>query len=394
MVNGTNCTVNPLTELNEQQVAHLALARIVTGPAASAACCITLLLIVFFRAFKARLQRFFFYFIVFLTINMLVTVFSVSNQYIPHNDLSCEIVAYLEQYTIHVVLILGIGTGYVFLKPQASPDNLEGQTRARLQEIVFVCLSVTTPAIYNLIPFIHDAYGPNHTMTLCWLNMEKDDGSILVAGVYYVVILVGIPSFILVVLSVGLIFAIAGKCRHTQPQARITLLLAFCFVVFFLCFGLLKTFFIVYQVLLTTSTVCVLSITITYGLQLTQAILYPLLIVVLQGVVYVYYYRKYRQDFRTAIRSWKDCCCRISSKPLQLPNIIEHTGQASFRRTSLNRDRVDSSLTRIPFVPEFSDEYSSSAQNIHGTGETEPLIRPECSSALETGYESMSEVNH
>ena len=383
MVNSTNCTVNPLTE---QQVADLALARIVTGAAASVACCITLLLIVFFRAFKARLQRFFFYFIVFLTINMLVTVLSVvDNRYIPHSDLSCEIVEYLDQYTVHVVLILGIGTGYVFLKPQASPDNLEGQTRARLQEVVFVGLSVTIPAIYNLIPFIHDAYGSSHTMPWCWIKMEKDDGSILVAGVYYVVILVGIPSFIVVVLSVGLIFAIAGKCRHTQPQARITLLLVICYLVFFLCFAILKTFFIVYEVLLTTSTVRAFSITVTYGLQLTHTLLQPLLIVVLQGVVYVYYYRKYRQDFRTAIRAWKDCCCRISSKHLQL---IEHTGQASFRRTSVHR--VDSSVTRIPFVPEFSDEYSSSAQNIHGTGETEPLIRPECSSALETGYESMN----
>ena len=393
MVDGTNCTVNALTE---QQVAHLALARIVTGAAASVACCITLLLIVFFRAFKARLQRFFFYFIVFLTINMLVTVLSVVDyRYITQNDLPCEIVAYLAQYTIHVVLILGIGTGYVFLKPQASPDNLEGQTRARLQEIVFVGLSVTTPATYNLIPFIHDAYGSSPTMPWwCWIIVEKDDCSTLVAGVYYMVILGGIPAFIVAVLSVGLIFNIAGKCRHTQPQARITLLLAICFIVFFLCYGLLTTVLIVYEVLLTTSTVRAFSISVTYGLHLTHTLVKPLFMVILQGVVYVYYFRKYRQDFRTAIRSWKDCCCRISSSHLQLPNIIEHTGQASFRRTSLNRSQIDSSVTRIPFVPEFSDEYSSSARNIHGTGETEPLIRPECSSALETGYESMSEINH
>ena len=169
------------TNITDQNVRNLALARGITGLLCFVLCVLTLIielvLACWMRKFRTILNRLFIY----LTISTVAYLFVLSLhiehyfQY-PHQHNFCIAVGFLDQYTGSVQLCFTLGiTVYLFYKALSGcqggikpPPCVENRYCNHWLEVTFVVLSFLTPLAFDWIPFALVPYG--QTGPWCWIE--------------------------------------------------------------------------------------------------------------------------------------------------------------------------------------------------------------------------------
>ena len=169
------------TNITDQNVRNLALARGITGLLCFVLCVVTLVIELFLacrmKKFRTILHRLFIY----LTISTVAYLFVLSlhighyTQYPPQHSF-CMAVGFLDQYTGSVQLCFTLGiTAFLFYKvftvcqDRIRPLPCEGNRCYSLWlEISFVILAFLTPLAFDWIPFVVVHYG--ETGPWCWIE--------------------------------------------------------------------------------------------------------------------------------------------------------------------------------------------------------------------------------
>ena len=304
--NATNCTEN----FTKDQVTQLALVQIVSGSVSVFTCCLAIVLMVICQAFRSTLQRLYLYITAALTANLMVVTFGIndhSGSYYSLNENSCAVLGFLNHYTTHVWLCFSAGAVlYVYHHIQQSNSHHHRQmhtTRIKVRlEVFFVFFSVVFPLTYNWIPFIHDGYGASPKQPFCWLRIVNSDCSRNDAGVLYVLVLAFIPTLVVGICGIILMFIITATCCRWVRKYRdirgtfthepyIALLLIAYSIFYFLYFAV-------------SISVPYATPTIPYWVYLSYVIGYSAIKLILPVlfIVQLYWCRKGSK------RSWKNCC--------------------------------------------------------------------------------------
>ena len=168
------------TNISDQNVRNLALARGITGLLCFVLCVLTLIielvLACWRRKFRTILHRLFIY----LTVSTVAYLFVLSLhiehyfQY-PHQHNFCIAVGFLDQYTGSVQLCFTLGvTAFLFYKAFSGCQGriklpcVEKRCCNLWLELLFVVLSFLTPLAFDWIPFVLVPYG--ETGPWCWIE--------------------------------------------------------------------------------------------------------------------------------------------------------------------------------------------------------------------------------
>ena len=169
------------TNITDQDVRNLALARGITGLLCFVLCVVTLVIELVLacrmKKFRTILHRLFIY----LTISTVAYLFVLSlhighyTQYPPQHSF-CIAVGFLDQYTGSVQLCFTLGiTAFLFYKTYTGCRGeirllkcMENHYCNLGLELLFVFLSFLTPLVFDWIPFVLVPYG--ETGPWCWIE--------------------------------------------------------------------------------------------------------------------------------------------------------------------------------------------------------------------------------
>ena len=280
----------------------------------------------------------------------------------------CTAIAFLRQYTSHIVLCCNIGAIVYLLHHvrKSSPGQQRTRYSMRLRfslELGFVLFTILFPLTYNWVPFLHNAYGGTPGNPYCWLRSKNSDCSKINAIHWYFITLVEVPLAVTLFLNATLVCIIAGvyckwayKYRNVKEvrstllrEACATSLLVVYFLVYSLCYFFLAAIYGITPFMMFKSS--------NYRLWIAGAIIDPLsgLSVPVSFVAYLYLRRK---EIKRSRRGWN--CCKINSS--------EREEQLTFHRSV----PIHVPSSTCPYIPvEFNDECSKNLmapQYVNGYG--------------------------
>lgn len=338
------------SSLTGGELCKLSLARGLTAIVPFLGCCLIVCVILFYQGYRTTLQRLILYLSLALTAETAVNVMQVHSS----KDGYCKAVGFLNQYALHIVLILLLGSLLYFTRQVwksrpgrrklTRPD--EPKRGELYYEIVFVVISIVFPLTYNWIPFICklDAYGGQ---PWCWLDCSKDKTVTIVLGfVPCIVVLLICTALMVFVVAVYVRWAyrfwdvkeVRGKLIHEAFSSLAVAVALLIYLMYYLAALLLCTYKLN-----------------SYGLLMPYSIILPLLRLLITCVLAVYFF-----PFKAKLdKAGKTClsCFRthnITTEHIELRSVLEN----SYRKSAPIRLP---STTCYPNFLEFSDEFLTTA---------------------------------
>ena len=169
------------TNITDQDVRNLALARGIAGLLCFVLCVVTLIielvLACWMKNFRTILHRLFIYLTISTVAYLLVLSLHIEHYFeYPHQHDFCIAVGFLDQYTGSVQLCFTLGiTAFLFYKTYTGCRGgirllkcMENRYCNLVLELLFVVLSFLTPLVFDWIPFVLVPYG--ETGPWCWIE--------------------------------------------------------------------------------------------------------------------------------------------------------------------------------------------------------------------------------
>ncbi len=359
MANGSNCSHLSEEDINHTYGGNYSLARGLSAIVAFLGFCLTLLLILFFQRYKSTLQRLFLYLTLAMTGETLVNVLQIHSS----NGLYCEVVGFLNQYSLHVVLLFMVGaTLYLSRRVRKSSPSRRKRTKptevnkGRMYcEIAFIVFSLIFPLIYNWIPFVikGSAYGGQ---PWCWFKVYKEDCSFyspvfLILGYLPCIVVLSLCS-ILVLSIIAVYIRWAFRFREARQvlihEAGTVILFAAVLLLYLTYYCALLAIVIVFKENKRCND-------IPQWLLWCGSVLLPVIRLMLPVSFITFLYR-FRREFGRTRRSWVGWLKYTANKETE--NTNPHWGGLELVGTYHKSEPENiPSTTCYPYLVEFTDEF-------------------------------------